>query len=122
MAEGFGRHYHGETINFISAGTKKHGLNQKAVKVMDEVGVDISQHYSKTLEELEGEVDLVVTVCEDARERCPYFPGKKIVHRGFEDPPRLAKTLNDEEEINSVYRRVRDEIAEYIKNIDEFLK
>ena len=116
MAEGWCRHYHGKTIEAFSAGTKKHGLNPWALRVMKEVGIDISTHTSKTVEELPtGEFDLVITVCSDAHETCPYFPGK-VVHQGFDDPPRLAKELTDEEEILTIYRTVRDQIGEYVKN------
>ena len=112
MAEGWARHLKGDVIEPYSAGIEKHGMNPHAVKVMAEAGVDISKHYSKTLEEI-GPVqfDYVVTVCGHANEHCPVFPGKtKVVHVGFEDPPKLTKHLPDGEEKLAVYRRVRDEI------------
>lgn len=122
MAEGWGRSLKGDLFNFYSAGTKKHGLNPRAVSVMNEVGVDISAHESNTTEELGGAVmDIVVTVCSDAHENCPFFPGGKVIHVGFDDPPRLTSELEDEEEILSVYRRVRDEIKEMILNLETLL-
>lgn len=115
MAEGWGRALKSNNYNFFSAGTKKHGLNPNAVKVMKEVGVDISGHQSTLVDELsEVKMDLVFTVCSDAHENCPFFPGGKVVHVGFDDPPRLTKEMDSEEEILSVYRRVRDEIKEMI--------
>jgi len=118
MAEGFARHFHGNRAEFFSAGTQKHGLNQRALKVMSESGVDISKHFSKTVDEL-GDIkfDLVVTVCGHANENCPVFFGApKIIHVGFDDPPRLSQGLTDEEEILAHYRRVRDEIKEFCKS------
>jgi arsenate reductase (thioredoxin) len=88
MAEGFARKYWGSEFNVYSAGTKKHGMNARAIKVMQEVGVDITSHFSKTVEELpKVTFDYVVTVCDHAHETCPFFPGGKIVHVGFQDPP-----------------------------------
>ncbi|WP_412462912.1 arsenate reductase ArsC [Halobacteriovorax sp. RT-2-6] len=119
MAEGWGKALKGDKFNFYSAGTKKHGLNPYAVAVMKEVGVDISNHESNTTDEIEAKMDIVITVCSDANENCPYFPGGKIIHIGFDDPPRLTKDFSDEEEILQVYRRVRDEIKSMIINLEE---
>jgi arsenate reductase len=119
MAEGWARHLKGQEIEAYSAGLQKHGLDPHAVKVMAEAGVDISGHYSKTPAEI-GPVrfDYVVTVCGDANENCPIFPGKaKVVHVGFEDPPKLTKHLPDGEEKLAVYRRVRDEIRRFIETL-----
>lgn len=122
MAEGFCRKYWGEDFNVYSAGTKKHGMNTRAMKVMNEAGVDLSGHSSKTTDELPKiNFDFVITVCDSAKENCPYFPGGKIIHVGFQDPPALTKEMSDEEEILSVYRRVRDEIEVAIKNLPEIL-
>jgi arsenate reductase len=119
MAEGFARKYWGGEFNVYSAGTKKHGMNARAIKVMQEAGVDISTQFSKTTEELpKVNFDYVVTVCDAAKESCPYFPGTKIVHVGFEDPPALTKSMTQEEDILTVYRRVRDEIESFIKNMN----
>ena len=116
MAEGWARQLKGDLIEPYSAGIEKHGMNPHAVKVMAEAGVDITRQWSKTLQEL-GSVtfDYVVTVCGHANEHCPMFPGKtKVVHVGFEDPPKLTKDLPDGEGKLAVYRRVRDEIREFI--------
>jgi len=122
MAEGWARKYWGHEFNVYSAGTKKHGMNARAMKVMLEAGVDISSHFSKTVEELpKVTFDYVVTVCDHAHENCPYFPGGKIVHIGFQDPPALTKEMTNEEEILSVYRKVRDEIHVGIKNLKDYL-
>ena len=93
MAEGWARHLKGAEIDAYSAGIEAHGLNPLAVRVMAEAGVDISSHRSRRVEEL-GDVrfDYVVTVCGHAHENCPVFPGRaKVVHVGFDDPPKLAK-------------------------------
>ena len=90
---------------------------------MAELGIDISGHTSKSVRDLEGrEFDYVVTVCGHANETCPYFPAKtKVVHRGFDDPPRLAAAAKNEEEALHHYRRVRDEIRDYILRLPEDL-
>jgi arsenate reductase len=120
MAEGWAKSLKGESYNFYSAGTKKHGLNPRAVEVMKEAGVDISKHESNTTDELgDVKMDVVFTVCSDAHENCPFFPGGKIIHTGFDDPPRLTKDMTDNEAVLEVYRRVRDEIKEMIVNIEE---
>jgi arsenate reductase (thioredoxin) len=116
MAEGFARKYWGNEFNVFSAGTNKHGMNERAIKIMKEAGVDISSHFSKTTEELPDVIfDVVVTVCDSAKENCPHFPGGKVVHVGFQDPPALTKEMDNEEEILAVYRRVRDEIENFVK-------
>lgn len=122
MAEGWGKALKGDFFNFYSAGTKKHGLNSNAVKVMQEADVDISNHQSNTTDELlDVKMDFVFTVCSDAHDNCPFFPGGKIIHIGFDDPPRLTKDMTDEEEILEVYRRVRDEIKDMVKNIEGYM-
>jgi len=122
MAEGWARKYWGSEFNVYSAGTKKHGMNERAMKVMKEAGVDISTHYSKTVEELpQVTFDYVVTVCDHAHENCPYFPGGKVVHIGFQDPPTLTKEMKDEEEILAVYRKVRDEIHDVVRRLKDYL-
>ena len=119
MAEGWARALKSETIEAYSAGIEKHGMNPHALRVMAEAGVDISRQYSKTPAELGPvEFDYVVTVCGHADENCPVFPGKtKVVHAGFEDPPKLTKHLADGEEKLAVYRRVRDQIRAYIETL-----
>ena len=123
MAEGWARHLKGRLIEPYSAGIETHGLNQLAVKVMQEAGVDISGHRSKTLGDLAGlEFDYVVTVCDRARETCPIFPGKvKKIHRGFDDPPTLARDAKTEQEALGHYRRVRDEIRCFVEKLNDLL-
>src|SRR5690606_28191594 len=122
MGEGFWRKYWGNEFNVYSAGNKKHGMNERAVRVMKEVGVDLSTDSSKTVEELPPiHFDYVITACDAAHETCPYFPGTTIIHLGFHDPPTLTKAMIDEEEILSIYRRVRDEIESSIKDIKDHL-
>ena len=124
MAEGWARHLKGDVIEAYSAGIETQGLNPNAVKVMAEAGVDLSKHYSKTLDDLKGVAfDYVVTVCAHANEHCPVFPGKaRVVHVGFEDPPKLTKDMPDGEEKLGVYRRVRDEIRQFIETLPGALK
>lgn len=122
MAEGWAKKLKNKSFNFYSAGTKKHGMNPYAVKVMKEVDYDLTTHTSKTTAELpEVLMDYVFTVCSDAHETCPYFPGGKVIHVGFDDPPRLTKEMSDEEQILDVYRRVRDEIRQFIVKLEDYL-
>jgi arsenate reductase len=124
MAEGWARQLKSDSIEPYSAGIEAHGLNPVAVKVMAEVGVDISGHRSKHFSELKNiTFDYVVTVCDDAYEKCPIFQGKvKTIHVGFDDPPRLAKQAGNEQEILEIYRRVRDEIRDFVNQLPESLK
>ena len=119
MAEGWTRALKGDQIDAFSAGIETHGLNPRAVKVMAEAGVDISGHRSKTVAGLPTkEFDFVVTVCDHAHESCPLFLGKtKVVHVGFDDPPRLAMDARTEEEALAHYRRVRDEIKAFVETL-----
>lgn len=123
MAEGFAKALKSDRFESFSAGTVKHGLNPHAVKVMADAGVDISGHYSKTVDDLKDEkFDYVITVCGAAHETCPFFPGGgKVVHHGFDDPPTLAKEAKDEEEALGHYIRVRDEIKAFIETLPESL-
>lgn len=124
MAEGLARHLKGDIIDAYSAGIEKHGLNPYAVKAMAEAGIDISGQYSKLLDDvMDVDFDYVVTVCGHANENCPNFPGKaKIIHAGFDDPPKLAAGLKSEEEKLDCYRRVRDEIKKFIVLLPDTLK
>jgi arsenate reductase len=123
MAEGWARHLHPDRLRPHSAGIETHGLNPRAVQVMAEAGVDISTHRSKHVDELQDVVfDAVVTVCDNARESCPVFPGRvPMLHHGFDDPPRLAAGATSEEEILGHYRRVRDEIRAYVERLPRVL-
>ena len=123
MAEGWARHLKGDQIESYSAGIETHGMNPNAVQVMAEVGVDLSGHHSKLLSDLRGiDFDYVVTVCDNAHESCPLFPGKvKVVHVGFDDPPRLAANARTEQERLASYRRVRDEIRKFVETLPNAL-
>lgn len=121
MAEGWARHLKSETIEPYSAGIEKHGLNPWAVRVMAEAGVDIGAQQSKLVTDLPlATFDYVVTLCDHAHQTCPYFPGR-IVHRGFPDPPQLAKDASTEEEILQAYRSVRDLIRDFIETLPNSL-
>jgi arsenate reductase len=123
MAEGWARALRGDVIEPYSAGIETHGLNPNAVRVMKEAGVDITSQRSKHVDEVKDVgLEYVVTVCAHANESCPVFPGKaKVVHVGFDDPPRLAKTAKSEEEALGHYRRVRDEIRRFVEGLPEGL-
>jgi len=121
MAEGWARHLKADRIEAYSAGIEKHGLNPLAVQVMAEAGVDISTQKSKLIEELPvKKFDYVITLCGHANETCPYFPGKKI-HKGFDDPPKLAEAAKTEAEKLIPYHRVRDEIREFVETLPDSL-
>ena len=123
MAEGWARRLKGDLIQAYSAGVETHGLNPNAVRVMAEAGVDISAQRSKHVDELRNiDFDYVVTVCDRARESCPFFAAKaRVIHAGFDDPPRLARQAKSEEEALSHYRRVRDEIRAFVEAMPENL-
>ncbi len=123
MAEGWARHLRSDVFEAYSAGVETHGLNPNAVKVMAEAGVDISGHRSQHIDEFRDiELDHVITVCGNAHESCPVFPGTtKVTHVGFDDPPRLAKEAATEEEALDHYRRVRDEIKAFVETLPEAL-
>lgn len=119
MAEGWARALRHDRFDAYSAGTHPHGVNPLAVRAMNEVGVDISSHTSKRPEEIDASFDIVITVCDSAHEACPAMPGARIVHVGFDDPPRLAKIARSDEEAMSHYRRVRDEIRAFVLTLPE---
>jgi len=123
MAEGWARKLLGDRVDAYSAGIEAHGLNARAVSVMREAGVDISGQRSKLVGELLRaglEFDYVITVCDNAHENCPVFPGHaRMVHRGFDDPPRLAARARSTEEAVNIYRRVRDDIREFVETLLE---
>jgi arsenate reductase len=111
MAEGITNHFMGDRIEAFSAGTEASFVNPRAVEVLQEIGIDISGHRSKNTDEFLGQkFNYTITLCGDARDRCPLFPGSgERVHIGFADP---AKAVGTEEEIMAVFRRVRDEIKD----------
>jgi len=124
MAEGWLQSIKGDIIDVYSAGIEIHGINLSAVKVMAEAGVDISHHKSKNISDFKDvEFNYVVTVCDHANETCPVFPGKTtIIHHGFDDPPKLAKNALSEEEALNHYRRVRDEIKDFVQTLPELIR
>ena len=127
MAEGWTRALKNDLIDVYSAGVEIHGLNAKAVKVMAESGIDISGHASKHVNDFKDvELDAVITVCGHAHETCPYFPPRcKVVHAGFDDPPKMAENLAKKgagkEEQLDCYRKVRDEIKTFVKGLPDNL-
>ena len=118
IAEGFLRHYAGEKANVYSAGVETHGVNPRAISIMKEVGIDISNHTSNHVDEYRNiNFDFIITVCDNAKERCPYFPSKaERLHYNFPDP---AKATGTEEEVMNEFRRVRVLIDEYCKDFVE---
>lgn len=114
MAEGILNALYGDRYEAHSAGTEPSQVNPYAIRVMAEIGIDISGHSSKGVEQfLDQEFDVVVTVCDHAKETCPFFPGgKERIHRGFQD---LAAIKGREEENATLFRRVRDEIQDWIE-------
>ncbi len=116
MAEGLAKQLKLPGINFASAGVIAKGLDPLAVEVMKEIGIDISNQTSNTLDEVGGtEFDLVITLCGHAHESCPVFPRRtKVVHRGFDDPPQLARDAKALEEKLGYYRAVRDQIKSFL--------
>ncbi|MBY0403934.1 MAG: arsenate reductase ArsC, partial [Cyanobacteria bacterium] len=112
-----------QVFEAYSAGIETHGLNPFAVQVMKESGVDISTHTSKHVDDLQDiPFDTVITVCDSASESCPLFPGKtKVIHHSFDDPPKLAQGFSGEEALQH-YRRVRDEIKQFIETLPETLE
>ncbi len=115
MAEGIMNTLYGDKFIAFSAGTEPKGVNPLAIEVLKEIGIDISYHRSKSINEFKGEVfDYVVTVCDNAKENCPFLPGgKKYIHRSFLDPTRVEGSY---EERLEVFRKVRDEILRWIKD------
>jgi arsenate reductase len=124
MAEGWLNALFLPGFKAFSAGTNPGRLDPRAVKVMDEAGIDISGHRAKKAEEFKDvQFDLVVTVCDKARESCPLWLGKsQKLHKSFEDPPFLSKDAKTEEEALNHYRRVRDEIKEFVLKLPDIYK
>ena len=118
IAEGYLRHFAGNKAEVFSAGVETHGVNPRAIQVMKEDGIDISHHTSNNVKEyMNIDFDYVITVCDNAKERCPYFPSKaKQLHYNFPDP---AKATGTEEQIMNEFRSVRNQIKEYSKKFTE---
>lgn len=112
IAHGYLQHFAGTKAVVYSAGIEAHGVNPKAIEITAEDGIDISHHTSNLVDEyIDIPFDYVITVCDNANERCPYFPGKTHrLHHNFTDP---AKATGTPEEVKEVFRRVRDEIKAY---------
>ena len=113
LAEGLLNYFHGNDFEGMSAGTQPGKVNPLAIKALSEIGIDISKHYSKHAKEFLGkEIDVAVTVCDNAKEECPFFPGaKKIIHHSFKDPS--AGNGTEQEKIEA-FRKTRDEIKEWL--------
>jgi arsenate reductase len=124
MAEAWTRHLKGDQLRPYSAGVNPGVLDQRAVKVMSEVGIDISDGRPKHVRELlDISFDYVITVCDHAHETCPIFPGQtRVIHHGFDDPPHLAKAAQSDDDALAIYRRVRDEIREWVQTLPETLE
>jgi arsenate reductase len=120
IAEGWAKYLKGDVIDAYSAGIRPIGVSSRAIKVMAEAGVDISTHKSQHVDEFSGiDFDYVITLCNNAYENCPVFPGKaKIIHQPFEDPYFAA---GSEEEIIATFRKVRDDIKTFIETLPESL-
>ncbi|WP_163830664.1 arsenate reductase ArsC [Spartinivicinus ruber] len=123
MAEGCLKLLRPNDFKAYSAGIEAHGLNHYAVQVMAEAGVDISQQLSQTIDQLpESQFEYVITVCDHANKVCPMLPARtKLIHHSFEDPPKLAAKTSNQEEALNCYRKVCDEIKQFIKKIDMIL-
>jgi len=114
IADGYLKFFSGEKADVYSAGVETHGVNPRAIATMKEDDIDISNHTSNHIDEYRNiDFDFVITVCDNAKERCPYFPAKaKKFHYNFPDP---AKASGTEEEINQQFRQVRQQIKDYCK-------
>lgn len=124
MAEGWVRHLKDDLIEPYSAGVEASAIDPRSATVMKEAGVDISRQRSKPVEEIMHiKFEYVVTLCGHAQESCPIFPGKtKVVHQGFDDPPRMAEAAKNEKEVLQYYRRVRDAIRDFVERLPDSLE
>lgn len=122
IAEGYLRHFVGDIAEIYSAGIETHGVNPKAIEIMKRDGIDISAHTSNNINEYTDiDFDFVITVCDNAKESCPYFPSKAVkFHYNFPDP---AKAVGTEEQVMEQFREVREIIRKYVQNfVNENLK
>lgn len=124
MAEGWTRNLKGDIIDAQSAGVEPKQIDSRAIEVMAEAGVNISGRRSKSIEDLEGaSFDYVITLCDHAKETCPFFPaGTRLIHKGFDDPPQLAAHAKNREDQLAPFRRVRDEIKAFVEKLPEALE
>jgi arsenate reductase len=122
IAEGYLRHFAGDKANIYSAGIETHGVNPKAIEIMQRDGINISNHTSNNINEyIDINFDYVITVCDNAKESCPFFPAKAVkLHNNFPDP---AKAKGTDQEVIEHFREVREMIRKYIQNfVNENLK
>ena len=119
MAEGWARHLRSDSIEVFSAGVSPGPVSERAAEVMREAGVDISGQYSKHVDDLAGlDFDIVITLCDNAREMCPVFAGDtKVIHRSFPDPAFMPGT---NEEIMRAFREVRDQIKDFVETMPDY--
>lgn len=119
MAEGLLKHITKSKYDIYSAGTRPSIVRPEAIKVLAEIGIDIEHNRSKSVDEfVNEEIDYVLTVCDNAKETCPYFPAKtKVIHHSFDDPPTIGEA--DEATTLKIFRRVRDEIEKYLRQAVE---
>jgi arsenate reductase len=119
MAEGLLRHTAGDMFEVQSAGVSPSSVRPEAIEAMDEIGIDISRHRSKSVDEFMGQdFDYIITVCDNAKETCPVFPGKaRRIHKNFEDPP--TASVGDHNSRMAIFRRVRDELRDWLKDFIE---
>jgi len=119
MAEAWTKHLKGDQFDAYSAGVSPKGVDPRAIKAMAEAGLDISGYKSKDVNAFGNmEFDYVITLCDNAKESCPYFPARtRVMHKGFDDPPKLAVGARNEEEAMTHYRRVRDEIRAFVETL-----
>ncbi|MGM0427747.1 MAG: arsenate reductase ArsC [Thermodesulfobacteriota bacterium] len=124
MAEAWTDKLKGDQFEAYSAGVAPKPIDPRAVTAMAEAGIDVSRQKSKDIDSLaDMEFDYVVTLCDNAKESCPFFPaGTRVMHRGFDDPPRLAQDAADEAEAMKHYRRVRDEIRAFVEEMPGILE
>ena len=124
MAEAWTRHLKSDRIEPYSAGVAPKGLDSRAIKAMAEIGIDINRQVSKDVSSMGNlEFDYVITLCDNARESCPFFPAKtRVLHIGFDDPPSLASEARNEDEAMAHYRRVRDEIRKFVETLPDVLE
>lgn len=123
MAEAWTRVLKSDRVEAFSAGVDPHGIDPRAVRAMAEVGIDISAQHSKEVDVFDDvEFDYVITLCDNAHQACPVFPAKtRVLHVGFDDPPRLAAGAQVEEDAMVHYRRVRNEIKAFVEKLPEIL-
>jgi arsenate reductase len=122
MAEGWAHALKSGVFEAFSAGLEPLGVDPRAAQIMAEAGVDISGQRSKHVSEVPGPFDYAITLCDSAAANCPFIPGTRMIHHGFDDPPILARDAATEAERLAIYRRVRDEIRAFVESLPESLE